>query len=247
MNNRDVCMQTGDFRKYVERGAYHWHYARPSISGMYAVMQAHYDRILQLGTAWSNRTVLDLGCGDGALSWLLQARDARVIGLDLSQLGVSLAAHEFQKRRTLGSFVVGRDKSLPFNNCTFDAVVMSEVLEHVPHPEDTLAEVVRVLRKDGELILTTPCKLSDELPEDHYQEYSPDQLGALLQGFFQDVDVQFYNPIWLLDPYLLRRLIRYVLNGFALLGCNLFLSELTAQYYRSLAAHCANPVSEPRC
>ena len=235
-------MQTGDFRKYVEKGAYHWRYAHPSILGLYALMQAHYERILQVGTVWSNRTVLDLGCGDGVLSWMLQARDARVIGLDLSQLGVALAADEFRKRRTSGSFVVGKDISLPFDEHTFDVVVMSEVLEHVPHPEEALTEVARVLVSDGELILTTPCKLSDELPVDHYREYSANQLDPLLRRFFRDVEITPYNPIWLLDPYLHKRLIRSGLNSLAMLGCNLFLGDLTAQYHRSLIARCTNPL-----
>jgi SAM-dependent methyltransferase len=239
-------MQKGDFQKYAERGAYHWRYARPGITGMYAVMRAQYDRILRLGTVWSNQSVLDLGCGDGVLSWLLQAQGAEVVGLDLSQLGVILAVQEFRKRRTRGSFVVGRDKSLPFSSCTFGVVVMSEVVEHVPRPEDTLAEVVRVLRRDGELVLSTPCRLSDELATGHIREYSPDQLESLLRPFFEDVEIESYNPIWLLDPYLLGRPIRYGINGLALLGCNLFLKRLAARYYRNLAARCTNPVAQSR-
>lgn len=46
--------------------------------------------------------------------------------------------------------------AIPVPDCSFDVVLCTEVLEHVPRPEQALMEMARILRPDGELILTAP-------------------------------------------------------------------------------------------
>lgn len=57
--------QTGKFEKYFKCGAYHWDARLP---GPYAVSYAAYQLIEQKGKSWTGKRVLDLGCGDGALT-----------------------------------------------------------------------------------------------------------------------------------------------------------------------------------
>ncbi|MBI5355637.1 MAG: methyltransferase domain-containing protein, partial [Candidatus Aenigmarchaeota archaeon] len=54
------------------------------------------------------------------------------------------------------TFVFGDSKNLPFKNGCFDAVISSEVIEHVDKPEEYAKEVSRVLGENGQFVLTTP-------------------------------------------------------------------------------------------
>ena len=49
--------------------------------------------------------------------------------------------------------------SLPFQNATFDVVLSTEVIEHVPHPPTAVREFARVLKSGGHLVLSTPNRL----------------------------------------------------------------------------------------
>lgn len=52
--------------------------------------------------------------------------------------------------------VVGSTLALPFQDESFDGVILTETLEHVPHPETALAEAVRIIKSEAWLYLTTP-------------------------------------------------------------------------------------------
>jgi SAM-dependent methyltransferase len=80
---------------------------------------------------------------------------------------------------------------LPVDDCRFDAVVCSQVLEHVPNPEASLRELHRVLRIGGTLWLSAPFVWPlHEQPYDFFR-YSSHGLRALLTAVgFEDVDVR---------------------------------------------------------
>lgn len=94
--------------------------------------------------------VLEVGCGTGAVTRTLARWPsvAEVVGIDPSPLFLS-------KARELGSglvnlsFEVADGRSLPFEGKTFDVVVYHTALCHIPGPERTLAEGLRVLRPGG--------------------------------------------------------------------------------------------------
>jgi SAM-dependent methyltransferase len=86
--------------------------------------------------------------------------------------------------------IVASLENLPVANHSFDAVLCTEVLEHVGQPEAVLAELNRVLARQGRLCLTVPFvwPLHEE-PFDFYR-YTPHALRALLEAAgFADVDV----------------------------------------------------------
>ncbi|WKX69285.1 bifunctional 2-polyprenyl-6-hydroxyphenol methylase/3-demethylubiquinol 3-O-methyltransferase UbiG [Streptomyces sp. XD-27] len=109
-----------------------------------------------LGPAGVGRpaTVLDIGCGDGtaAAVALPYLRGHRVIGVDWSQDALRRAAPR------LPAVVRGEltDGGLPFAARSADAVLFSEVIEHVVDPDAALDELRRVLRPGGHLLLSTP-------------------------------------------------------------------------------------------
>jgi SAM-dependent methyltransferase len=78
-------------------------------------------------------------------------------------------------------FAVQSTTALPYPDATFDLVVAREVIEHIPVAElgPAIAEMKRVLRPGGGLLLTTPSKRR-RLPDKHFQHFSAAQLRELL-------------------------------------------------------------------
>jgi 2-polyprenyl-3-methyl-5-hydroxy-6-metoxy-1,4-benzoquinol methylase len=88
-------------------------------------------------------SVLDIGCGEGILThrWATELAPRRVVGIDLDD---PLIAAEWAKRRAPNlRFIAQRAEQLPFADGEFDLATAIEVLEHVPDPAHTLAEMAR--------------------------------------------------------------------------------------------------------
>jgi 2-polyprenyl-3-methyl-5-hydroxy-6-metoxy-1,4-benzoquinol methylase len=89
-------------------------------------------------------SVLDVGCGEGVLTyrWAQQLGDRPVLGVDLAD--PKLEAEWSTRRRPNLEFRATAATELPFADRSYDLAAAIEVLEHVPEPERTLAEMARV-------------------------------------------------------------------------------------------------------
>ena len=89
-------------------------------------------------------SVLDVGCGEGVLTeeWSERVGDGRIVGIDLDD--PKLRAEWERRRRPNLEFRAEEATSLSFADDEFDMASAIEVLEHVPEPEATLAEMARV-------------------------------------------------------------------------------------------------------
>lgn len=94
--------------------------------------------------------ILEVGCGTGVLTRVLAQREgvASVTGTDLAPSLVARATDAASGLENV-SFQVADARDLPFEDESFDVVVMDSVLVHVPTPERAVAEVRRVLRPSG--------------------------------------------------------------------------------------------------
>jgi 2-polyprenyl-3-methyl-5-hydroxy-6-metoxy-1,4-benzoquinol methylase len=88
-------------------------------------------------------SVLDVGCGEGVLTerWAERLGDRRVVGIDLED--PKLRAEWEQRSRPNLEYRTMRAENLPFADGEFDLAAAIEVLEHVPDPAHTLAEMAR--------------------------------------------------------------------------------------------------------
>jgi 2-polyprenyl-3-methyl-5-hydroxy-6-metoxy-1,4-benzoquinol methylase len=99
-------------------------------------------------------SILDVGCGEGVLvcQWADKVGDGRVVGIDLDD--PRLHAEWEKRRRPNLEYRVQKAEELPFENDEFDFASAVEVLEHVPEPDHTLAEMARVARRH--LLVSVP-------------------------------------------------------------------------------------------
>lgn len=107
--------------------------------------------------------VLDLGCGEGRHAITAYLNEAvRVVGLDLSHADLLTARGryaEFQDPNDPSrqvDFLRASGLRLPFGDASFDKVICAEVLEHIPDFESVLAEIHRVLKPGGTLVVSVP-------------------------------------------------------------------------------------------
>jgi len=101
----------------------------------------------ELFTRAAPQSLLDVGCGEGVLihQWAQRLPQARVVGLDLEDPAIQA---EWEKRRAPNlDYCVMKAENLPFAGDEFDVATAIEVLEHVPDPEHTVAEMARVAQR----------------------------------------------------------------------------------------------------
>ena len=101
---------------------------------------------------------LDAGSGRSPYREMLEVRGNRVVSMDIENRSGSLD-------------IQGDIQSMPqVASESFDTILCSQVLEHVPRPWDAMAELARVLRPGGRLLLTVPhLSMIHEAPHDYYR------------------------------------------------------------------------------
>ncbi|MFF1819491.1 class I SAM-dependent methyltransferase [Kribbella sp. NPDC058245] len=119
-----------------------------------SLMNAYYERPAMLALAGdvSGRSVLDAGCGSGALSAELQARGAVVTSFDGSPGMVELARERLGPDAVVD--VADLTKPLPYADAQFDDAIASLVLHYFEDWTTPLAELRRVLKPGGRLLVS---------------------------------------------------------------------------------------------
>jgi 2-polyprenyl-3-methyl-5-hydroxy-6-metoxy-1,4-benzoquinol methylase len=118
-------------------------------------LMARFERTLgELFEVARPESVLDVGCGEGVLThqWAVALGDRRIVGIDLPD--EKLAAEQATRRRPNLEYLTMKAENLPFAEDEFDLASAIEVLEHVPDPAHTVAEMARVAQRH--LLVSVP-------------------------------------------------------------------------------------------
>jgi len=111
-------------------------------------LMANFESTLdELFTKAGPRSLLDVGCGEAVLThkWAQRLGDRRVVGLDLEDPAIQA---EWAKREAPNlEYRIMKAENLPFADGEFDVATAIEVLEHVPDPAHTVAEMARVAQR----------------------------------------------------------------------------------------------------
>ena len=114
--------------------------------------------------------VLDVGCGEGRHSWeACRTANCLVYALDIEVGGLNKARQLLQDLDKQGKskgkpvLIRGNAISLPFKDASFDKIICSEVLEHVPDVQQSIREMVRVLKDDGIIAISVPTYLTEAI------------------------------------------------------------------------------------
>jgi len=115
--------------------------------------------------------VIDVGCGQGRHSFEAYRRGADVVAFDQSASDLNDVDEIFTAMREAGEVplsaraevVKGDALALPYDDGTFDCVIASEILEHIPEDDKAIAELVRVVKPGGTLAITVPRWLPEKV------------------------------------------------------------------------------------
>jgi len=121
-----------------------------------------YVETLREMVGWSGKRVLDIGISPGHLAMALRGLGCEVSGVTDDRLLQEMNGRWAAEKIAVHRAVVDREP-LPFPDNSFDAVLFTEVLEHLLYdPKKLVDEIHRVLRPRGELIVSTPNVLRIE-------------------------------------------------------------------------------------
>jgi len=194
------------FTKYHLRSPdYHWQQISKNIFRFNAYVSARYQQVVNLIPKHKKPSILDIGCGDGVLLWLISQRSfAQLFGIDTDQTSIKAARRKLTDRGVKVTLKQANAYQLPFSPRSFDVVVATEIIEHLANPDKMLTQIKSVLKPNGKVIITTVVKLQTS-PEDkmHVQEYSQEELQYLLEKHFNSVKISCSHPVWLKKLYLL--------------------------------------------
>jgi SAM-dependent methyltransferase len=152
------------------------------------------------------RNVLEVGCGMGYLTYALSKAGYQARGIDISEAAVNTA-----KARYGDLYIpISVEAFIAESDMRFDAVVMTEVIEHLEHPFDIIAGVLRLLVPGGHLILTTPNRSffatgerwATDLPPVHLWWFSESSLRQMAQRLGCSMELVDFTPYSLRYPLL---------------------------------------------
>jgi 2-polyprenyl-3-methyl-5-hydroxy-6-metoxy-1,4-benzoquinol methylase len=133
-----------------------------------------------------DKDVLDIGCGLGYGTDHIRAFARTIVGIDISRSAIRFARKRYPSAKTL----LMDAQSLQLEPKSIDLAISTENFEHLSDQEQSLREVVKVLRPDGVCFIATPNRnVSMETNQYHTHEFTASELEELLSRYFNDVQI----------------------------------------------------------
>lgn len=158
------------------------------------------EKLINFCQQYAGESILDLGCATGDYCLELGRLGFKCVGVDVNEEYIRIA-----KEKGVNAYVV--KEQLPFEDKSFDTVIIFEVLEHVQSPGRLLGEAKRVAKKN--ILITVPnCGDIEALRDygltyehfletDHMNFFTKRNLEDLLREYFRKFEVEEEEPIFL--------------------------------------------------
>lgn len=160
----------------------------PDIDGV--IRLEHLHRYAFARDLTAGRDVLDIACGEGYGSAMISENANSVIGVDIAADAIAYARQTYVRENL--NFLEGSATKIPVADASVDVVVSFETIEHLEDHEAMLAEIKRVLRPSGILVISSPNKkiYSDETGYSnpyHVKELYTEEFLDLVSRYFENV------------------------------------------------------------
>jgi len=153
------------------------------------------------------KQILDIGCAEGFITSYLSQLQAQVVGIDIDQ-NLKIAKNKVKN----AEFIQASITHLPFKDGSFEAATLLEILEHLPNAAISkgIAEVNRVLKSGGTLIVSVPYKEKITYTRcihcgkltplwGHIQSFDENKLKSLLSQNYEQIEKKHIPNIELLS------------------------------------------------
>jgi len=168
----------------------------PEMQGTIALEHLH--RYALAKDCAAGKIVLDIACGEGYGSAVLAGTADRVYGVDIAPDAIAHARAIYQRPNL--EYLVGECANIPLPDCAVDLVVSFETIEHHTEHEAMFAEIKRVLRPGGVMVMSSPDKLEYTERSGHANAYHVKELYA---EEFQRLVERYFNRVAMLGQRVL--------------------------------------------
>lgn len=179
----------------MDESLYHLHFQQEESHWWFAARSAIVREVIErYGNLKPGDTILDIGCGTGAIMKQLSAK-YRVVGIDMSPLAV-----EYSRKRGLTDVFLMPVQEFPRDRYDVKTVILLDVIEHIDDDIDVLRHAREIMAADGRVIITVPAYQwlwsSHDLANHHKRRYTASTLrSALDKAGFEPVMMTYYNTI----------------------------------------------------
>lgn len=143
-------------------------------------LEIHLQRYRFAAKRLQGTQVLDMACGCGYGSYLLAERnpDKQVLGVDIDPQAIAYAQAHYQRPNLRYQCA---NAELFSHDCAFDNIVSLETIEHLPNPQALIANCIRLLATDGQIIASVPTTPTIDGNPHHLHDFTPNSFRALFK------------------------------------------------------------------
>lgn len=152
----------------------------------------HLARYLSAISLAKDKVVLDIASGTGYGTKLISRNAKKVYGIDYSPEAIKYAQEHYNAKNI--EYIKGDAQAIPLPDNSVDVAASFETIEHLPRPKKFIQEIKRVLKADGQFIVSTPN--DDEFIEGnefHLHEFQFDELKVLISNNFKHYKFYYQN------------------------------------------------------